>query len=189
LEQIALDESIHEVLLSGGDPLMLVDSQLAQLVARIEAIDHVRRLRVHTRLPIMIPERVDEQLLAWLAGGRLTPIVVVHANHPRELDEAVARSLARLVDAGIVVFNQAVLLRGVNDDVETLAALCERLVDLRVTPYYLHQLDRVLGARHFAVPVDEGRRLIEQLRSRLPGYAVPRFVEERPGEPSKTVLA
>jgi EF-P beta-lysylation protein EpmB len=188
LAEIAADSSLHEVLLSGGDPLVLVDDFLAALTERLATIAHVRRLRIHTRLPIVIPERVCDELLAWLAGNRLTPIVVVHANHPAELDKAVAQALARLVDAGVVVLNQSVLLRGVNDTAEVLAELCERLVDLRVIPYYVHQLDPVAGATHFDVPEAEGRRIVEQLAACLPGYAVPRYVREVPGRPNKTLI-
>jgi EF-P beta-lysylation protein EpmB len=189
LDALAADESIDEVLLSGGDPLTLVDAQLAVLAERLAAIGHLRRLRIHTRLPIVIPERVTDALLSWLRGTRLTPIVVVHVNHPAELDEAVLAALARLVDAGIPVLNQAVLLRGVNDDAGVLAELSRRLVDCRVLPYYLHQLDRVRGAAHFEVPVERGLALIGELRARLPGYAVPRYVQEIPGDPGKRVLA
>lgn len=189
LEQIRGDASIDEVLLSGGDPLTLVDHQLRAMAARLAEIPHVRRLRIHTRLPIVIPQRVTGELLDWLCGSRLTPVVVVHANHPRELDETVVAALGRLVDAGVPVLNQAVLLRGVNDSLDVLEELCRVLVNHRVTPYYLHQLDRVRGARHFETPVADGLRLIEGLRERLPGYAVPRYVQEVPGEASKRVLA
>ncbi|MEX2113559.1 MAG: EF-P beta-lysylation protein EpmB [Pirellulales bacterium] len=189
LAQIAADRSIREVILSGGDPLTLVDGHLAQLARRLAAIEHVVRLRVHTRLPILIPQRVTGELLDWLRGTRLAPIVVIHANHAQELDEAVAAALARLTDAGIVLLNQSVLLAGVNDSADALAALCERLVDLRVMPYYLHQLDRVTGAAHFEVPVAKGRELLAELRRRLPGYAVPRYVQEIAGQPHKTLLA
>jgi EF-P beta-lysylation protein EpmB len=188
LEAIAADPSIEEVLLSGGDPLTIVDSQLAALVERLQAIDHVIRLRIHTRLPIVIPQRINDELLAWLKGTRLTPIVVVHANHPQEIDDAVAASLARLVDAGIPVLNQAVLLRGINDSSAALIELSRRLVNLRVMPYYLHQLDRVQGAAHFEVPVCRGIELIEEMRRQLPGYAVPRFVQEIAGDDGKRVL-
>jgi EF-P beta-lysylation protein EpmB len=187
-EVIAADSSISEVILSGGDPLTLVDPLLVQLADRLAEISHVRRLRVHTRLPIVIPQRVTDELIAWLCGTRLTPIMVVHANHPAEVDAAVAMALSRLVDAGIPVLNQAVLLRGVNDDVAVLAELCERLVNLRVMPYYLHQLDRVAGAAHFEVSADRGRELVAELQSRLPGYAVPRYVEEIAGEAHKIPL-
>lgn len=189
LDRLAEDPGIDEVLLSGGDPLTLVDSQLADLTDRLATIPQLRRLRIHTRLPIVIPQRVTDELLRWLRSTRLVPVVVVHANHPAEIDAAVAESLGRLVDAGVPVLNQSVLLRGVNDDEETLVALSRRLVDLRVFPYYLHQLDRVSGAAHFEVPVVRGRALIASLRERLPGYAVPRYVQEIQGDTSKRLLA
>lgn len=189
LGAIAADHSVHEVILSGGDPLMLRDDRLARLVARIAGIGHVVRLRVHTRLPVMIPARVTDELIAWLTGTRLTPVMVIHANHARELDDAVAECLAPLRRAGVLVLNQAVLLRGVNDSLPALAALSERLVALGVIPYYLHQLDRVAGAAHFEVPIDQGRELVRQLRAQVPGYMVPQFVKEIPVEPNKTVLS
>lgn len=183
--EIQQDPSIEEVILSGGDPLTLGDRQLAQLAEMLARIPHVRRLRVHTRLPIVIPERVTDELIAWLCGTRLAPVMVVHANHPRELDSAVQVALGRLARAGIPLLNQAVLLRDVNDDADTLAELSHRLLDCRVLPYYLHQLDRVAGAAHFEVPVEQGVRLIQQLIARLPGYAVPRYVREVPGAVAK----
>ena len=188
LEELAADETVHEVILSGGDPLAIVDSGLAELIDRLADIPHLRRLRIHTRLPIVIPERVTDELLATLRRSRLATIVVVHANHANELDAHVAGALSKMADGGIVLLNQAVLLRGVNDSVEAQADLCERLVDLRVMPYYLHQLDRVAGAAHFEVPVETGKQIIEALRARLPGYAVPRYVNEVPGETSKVIL-
>ncbi len=189
LDYIASDASIHEVILSGGDPLTLVDSHLAKLAERIAAISHVRRLRVHTRLPVMIPERVTDELLDWLRGTRLAPAMVIHANHAAELTGRSADAIRRIVTAGVPTLNQAVLLRGVNDDADTLVDLSERLANLGVLPYYLHQLDRVRGAAHFEVPIDNGLRLIEELRRRLPGYAVPRYVREVAGEPYKVDLA
>ncbi len=189
IASIAADTSIREVILSGGDPLMLVDSRLASLVEKITAIAHVRWLRVHTRLPIMVPSRVTKEMLAWLTDGRLTPVVVIHANHVQELDELVAHSLSKLKLAGVTLLNQTVLLRGVNNSVAAQVALSERLIDIGVVPYYLHQLDRVTGAAHFEVPVAEGRRLMEELRKQLPGYAVPRYVQEVAGQPHKLVLA
>jgi EF-P beta-lysylation protein EpmB len=188
LDEIAADRSVDEVILSGGDPLTLADATLAELVDRIAAIGHVQRLRIHTRLPIVIPQRVNDELLAWLCGTRLTPIVVVHVNHPREVDGEVAAALARIADGGAPLLNQAVLLRGVNDDVDTLVELCHKLVNLRVMPYYLHQLDRVVGAAHFEVSVERGRAIIDAVRGRLPGYAVPRYVEEISGADSKLPL-
>jgi EF-P beta-lysylation protein EpmB len=189
IEQIADDSSLHEIILSGGDPLSLVDESLTALVEQLARIDHLRRVRIHTRFPIMIPERVTQSLIQMLRGTRLTPIVVVHANHANELDTHVAAALARLADAGIVLLNQAVLLAGVNDSLDAQVALCERLVDLRVTPYYLHQLDAVAGAAHFEVPIAVGRQIIQEMRRRLPGYAVPRYVQEVTGKANKMVLA
>lgn len=186
VDRIAADSSIHEVLLSGGDPLSLVDSQLAWLAEALAAVPHVRRLRVHSRWPVVLPERVDDGLLQWLTGTRLTPILVIHANHAQELDESVAQALGRLSSAGVLLLNQAVLLRGVNDSVQALQALCERLIELRTTPYYLHQLDRVAGAAHFEVPPAEGLRLMHALHAVLPGYALPRYVREIAGAAGKT---
>lgn len=189
LEAIAQDSSIEEIILSGGDPLTVTDERLAWLVTRLASISHLKRLRVHTRLPIMIPSRVTKDLLESLTGTRLTPIMVIHANHAQELDQAVAGSIDLLRRAGVLLLNQAVLLRGVNDSVEAQANLNLRLIDVGVTPYYLHQLDRVQGASHFEVPVAEGRAKMAELRRRLPGYAVPQYVQEQPGSPHKVVLA
>lgn len=189
LASLAAERSIREVILSGGDPLMLDDAELAALADAVAQIPHVQRLRVHSRLPIMAPDRVNDALLGWLRGTRLTPSMVVHVNHPAEVASEVATALGRLVDAGVPVYSQSVLLRGVNDRAEVLEELYTRLVDLRVTPYYLHQLDRVAGAAHFEVPMADGRSLVETLRARLPGYAVPRYVQETPGATGKSVLA
>jgi L-lysine 2,3-aminomutase len=186
--RIAEDQSITEVILSGGDPLMLVDARLKVLVDKIAAISHVTRLRVHSRLPIVVPSRVTDEMLAWLTETRLTAVLVVHANHAQELAEDVAYALAKLQRAGVMLLNQAVLLRGVNDTVAAQQALSERLIALGIVPYYLHQLDRVAGAAHFEVAIDTGRQIIAELRRRLPGYMVPRYVQEVPGEVNKTIL-
>jgi EF-P beta-lysylation protein EpmB len=188
LGALRAEPSVSEVILSGGDPLVLGDGALEELVAELAAVPHLRRLRVHSRLPIVLPERVTAGLVAVLRASRLAPVVVVHANHPAEIDAACAAALERLVDAGIPALNQAVLLRGVNDDEDALAELCERLADLRVQPYYLHQLDPVRGAAHFHVSEERGRELLAALRRRLPGYAVPRYVREEPGAESKLPL-
>lgn len=188
VEAIAADASIHEVILSGGDPLLLDDERLGRLVARLEEITHVRRLRIHSRLPIVLPSRVTDGLAAILAGTRLACIVVIHANHPAELDASVAAAVARLAAARAILLNQAVLLAGVNDSSDVLARLSERLVEIGVVPYYLHLLDRVTGTAHFEVPEEGARRLHESLRARLPGYAVPRLAREVPGEPAKVWL-
>jgi EF-P beta-lysylation protein EpmB len=185
---LAADESLHEVLLSGGDPLTWTDARLAPLIDRLEQIPHLRRLRIHTRLPIVIPSRITPRLLQRLRTSRLTPIIVVHANHPAEIVGDCAEALRQLVLGGLTTLNQAVLLRGINDDADTLCQLCERLSNVGVLPYYLHQLDRVQGAAHFEVAEDRGRELLAELRRRLPGYAVPRYVREIPGVPYKSPL-
>ncbi|RCS52822.1 EF-P beta-lysylation protein EpmB [Bremerella cremea] len=189
LAAIAEDASIQEILLSGGDPLTLSDPILRQLSHKIAQASHVQRLRIHTRLPIMIPSRVNDDLLAWLTETRLRPIMVVHANHPHELGDDVAAALGRLAEAGVPLMNQTVLLRGVNDDAATLIELSERLFACRVMPYYLHQLDRVAGAAHFQVERAQGLQIVATMRSSLPGYLVPRYVEEIAGDTSKRIIA
>jgi EF-P beta-lysylation protein EpmB len=186
---IRAEPSIHELILSGGDPLMLPDEQLSQFVAKFAQISHLQRLRIHTRMPIVIPQRVCNELISWILGTRLSTIMVVHVNHPSEIDAQAAAALGRLVDAGIPVLSQGVLLAGINDNLEVLAELYERLADLRVMPYYLHQLDPVAGAAHFEVPISKGKALIAGLRARLPGYAVPRYVRETRGGVAKEILS
>lgn len=189
LDAIAADPSLTEVILSGGDPLLADDGHLGEIVTRLDALPHVTRLRIHTRLPVVLPSRVDDGLLEALAASRLTRVVVVHANHPAELDDSVADALRRLAALPCMLLNQAVLLAGVNDSVSVLRALSERLVDLGVLPYYLHLLDRVRGAAHFEVPEQRARDLHGTLRDTLPGYAVPRLVREVPGAAAKSWLA
>ena len=186
---IAADESIEEVIFSGGDPLTVVDDQLKVLINRLEKIPHVLRLRIHTRLPIMIPDRITEDLAAMLAGTRLEVVVVIHANHANELDDEVAAAIDRLKATGATMLNQSVLLAGVNDDASTQIALSKRLLAIGVLPYYLHQLDQVIGTSHFEVPISRGKEIIATMRASLPGFAVPRYVQEIPGQPNKTVLA
>lgn len=178
LHRLKNEPSVHEVILSGGDPLILQDTEIENIVHYLADVPHLKRVRIHSRLPITIPNRITDELLNTLRASKLSPLVVIHINHPAEIDDAVAAALARLVDAGIPLLSQSVLLRGVNDRLEILAALFERLADLRVMPYYLHQLDSVAGAAHFQVPISEGTALIHQLRNLLPGYAVPRYVRE-----------
>jgi L-lysine 2,3-aminomutase len=185
LAEIESDRSLTEIILSGGDPLTLVDATLAALIERLESIPHLRRLRIHTRLPIVIPERITDDFVSMLAESRLTPIMVLHANHANELDAQVANAIRKLITSRAILLNQAVLLAGVNDTIAAQSELCERLIELRVRPYYLHQLDRVSGAAHFEVPTMLGRQIIDELRTRLPGYAIPRYVQEVAGAPSK----
>ena len=182
------DISIEEVLLSGGDPLSLSTSKLAELTDALTGIPHVRRLRIHSRLPVVLPERIDDGLLAWLAGLPWPVTLVIHANHANEFDDTVDAALKRLRDAGVHLLNQAVLLRGVNDDVDTLAALSERGFAAGVLPYYLHQLDRVAGAAHFEVDDARAKALHAGLSARLSGYLVPRLVREVAGDTGKRPL-
>lgn len=186
---VAADPSLSEVILSGGDPLLVDDGLLAEIIARLDAVPHLRRLRIHSRLPVVLPSRVDDSLLETLAATRLARTVVIHANHPAELDGDVAEAVRRLASLPAILLNQAVLLRDVNDSADVLAALSERLVEIGVVPYYLHLLDRVRGAAHFEVPEAEAQGLHRRLRDTLPGYAVPRLVREVPGERSKTPIA
>jgi EF-P beta-lysylation protein EpmB len=189
VNEIREDESIHEVILSGGDPLLIDDTLLEALIHDIASVSHVRRLRIHSRLPVVLPSRITENFLRIMNEIRLTVCLVIHANHAAELDSTVAESLRKISPVVALRFNQAVLLRGVNDTAESLIRLSERLLDLGVTPYYLHLLDPVRGASHFDVPEETGIHLVQELRNRLPGYAVPRLAREHPGSPSKTWLA
>lgn len=188
LEYVASDHSISEVILSGGDPLLLNDDSMARLVAQIEAIAHVRRLRIHSRLPVVIPQRLTAQLQACLQHSRLQCSLVLHVNHPHELGPEHMAPLAALRSAGVCLLNQSVLLAGVNDDAAILCQLSEQLFDYGVLPYYLHQLDLVQGAQHFAVERGRALQLHQQMHALLPGYLLPRLVQEIAGEPGKTLL-
>ncbi|MEI6485808.1 MAG: EF-P beta-lysylation protein EpmB [Sphingomonadales bacterium] len=185
---IAGDPAIEEVILSGGDPLSLSDARLAALVSAVEAIPHVTTLRLHSRTSVAIPDRVTPALIALLAGTRLKVVIVIHSNHMNEISGDVAAALARLRTAGVTLLNQSVLLAGVNDDAETLAAHSRRLFAAGVLPYYLHLTDPVDGAAHFDVSEARARAIEAELRGLLPGYLVPRIVREVPGQSSKTPL-
>jgi len=189
LSEIGRDSSLEEVILSGGDPLSLSDARLKSLTDALATIPHVRRLRVHTRQPVVLPSRVDDGLVSWLRSVSLPTVFVLHANHPNEIDADVRAACEKLRASGVTLLNQSVLLRGVNDDVEVLAELSRRLFDTGVLPYYLHVLDRVRGAAHFEVPEEEARVIAGDLASRLPGYLVPRLVREIYGAPAKVTLA
>jgi len=189
MDYLRAHPEIDEVVLSGGDPLMLGNSALSRLWSSLEEIPHLRTIRIHTRLPVVLPDRVDRGLLDLLAGSRPRVAVVVHSNHPRELDAEVARAVAGFRQAGATVLNQSVLLARVNDDVEVLHELSRRLWEIGVLPYYLHALDRVRGAARFSVPDSRAVELVDALRRRAAGYLVPRLVREIEGEPSKTPLA
>lgn len=185
---IAADPGIEEVLLSGGDPLSLATPKLAELTAALAAVPHIKRLRIHSRLPVVLPERVDRPLLDWLDDLPWPVAFVIHANHANEFDARVDAALADLRQAGAQLLNQAVLLRGVNDSVAALAALSERGFAAGVLPYYLHQLDRVQGAAHFEVDDDRARALHRGLAAHVSGYLVPRLVREVAGDPGKRPL-
>lgn len=189
LALIREDPSLHEIILSGGDPLSLSDSRLQGLLVELSSIPHITRIRFHTRFPIGIPERITDAFVTLLQSLPQKIWFVIHVNHPRELDEDICRKIRELQKIGVIVLNQSVLLKGVNDNVETLKELCEELVNYGVLPYYLHQLDRVQGAAHFEVDEKKGQQLIQALAAQLPGYAVPKYVREIPGEPNKTALA
>ncbi|UNK57612.1 EF-P beta-lysylation protein EpmB [Pseudoxanthomonas daejeonensis] len=188
VEAIAADPTIDEVILSGGDPLSLATPKLAELTARLAGIAHLKRLRIHSRLPVVLPERVDGELLQWLSALPWPVAFVIHANHANEFDAQVDAAMARLRGAGVQLLNQAVLLRGVNDSVEALAGLSERSFAAGVLPYYLHQLDRVEGVAHFEVPDDEALSLHAALVARLSGYLVPKLVREVQGDTGKRPL-
>ncbi len=188
LEVLRADTTVREVILSGGDPLTLGDRRLAALLEGLEAIPHLRRVRLHTRLPIVLPERIDARFATVWSAVRLQKIAVVHANHAAEIDASVRDSLARLKGTGTTLLNQSVLLRGVNDRADDLVALSEALFEAGALPYYLHVLDPVAGAAHFDVPEDRARALVAEVAARLPGYLVPRLVREIPGEAAKTML-
>jgi EF-P beta-lysylation protein EpmB len=189
LDYLRAHAEVEELILSGGDPLMLSDERLAAWLDQLAALPQLKRLRLHTRLPVVLPQRITQELLARLAGSRLRTLIVLHANHPRELSPAVAAALACVKQAGIPLFNQAVLLQGVNDDADTLVRLSERLFECGVLPYYLHLLDRVAGAAHFEVDEKQARALHRELQKRLPGYLVPKLVRETAGEGAKTSVA
>jgi L-lysine 2,3-aminomutase len=188
LSQIEQDLSVHEVILSGGDPLSLSDEVLAGLLGKLSVLPHIRRIRFHTRFPIGIPERIDEEFLSLIGSLPQQVYFVIHCNHPRELDCDIFDRLAGLQKIGCIILNQAVLLRGVNDDENVLYQLSEQLANQGIIFYYLHQLDKVQGSAHFEVEEGKGRYLIEALARRLPGYAIPKYVKEVAGQASKTSI-
>ncbi len=188
INAIAEDPSIEEVLLSGGDPLSLSNRALSQLLQKLDALAHVKRIRFHTRFPIGIPERIDAELLRIFAELRSQLFFVIHCNHPRELDEEIFAALRGVQRLGIPVLTQTVLLRGVNDTIAVLKELFTLFIDHGILPYYLHQLDRVVGTSHFEVPIEEGKMLIAKLAAEMSGYALPRYVQEVAGASSKISL-
>lgn len=185
VDYIAATPDVEELILSGGDPLMLGTHKLRRITDALSAVPHYRRLRIHSRMPVTLPARIDDAFIEWMAKLDRQVVVVVHANHANEFDQAVSRALSRMRQAGATILNQAVLLAGVNDTVPALVRLMEAGFEAGAVPYYLHLLDRVSGSAHFEVDRDRAVTLIDALRERLPGYLVPRLVEERRGAPSK----
>ncbi|MEX9253378.1 EF-P beta-lysylation protein EpmB [Pseudenterobacter timonensis] len=188
LDYIAAHPELDEIIFSGGDPLMAKDHELEWLIGQLEALPHIKRLRIHSRLPIVIPARITDALVSRFARSRLQILLVNHINHANEIDEAFRSGMARLRQAGVTLLNQSVLLRGVNDNARTLADLSNALFDAGVMPYYLHVLDRVQGAAHFMVEDDEARQIMRELLTLVSGYMVPKLAREIGGEPSKTPL-
>lgn len=186
LDYIRRDESIEEVIFSGGDPLAAPDRLLSQLVTQLDEIPHLTTLRIHTRLPLVIPQRINSKLLDWVATSRLRVVVVLHCNHAQEMSRSVTEAISKLSAIGCLMLNQSVLLKEVNDNLQALSALSKSLIGAGVLPYYLHLPDKVLGTAHFYVDAQTGQNLVEQMRQSLPGYLVPKLVREEPGKPSKT---
>lgn len=190
-EELALlrnDPSLQEIILSGGDPLSLNNSVLAKLISDLSSIEHIKLIRFHTRFPIGIPERIDTPFLQLLENCTKQCIFIIHANHPKELDQDVLAALKSIQKLGIPVLLHTVLLRGVNDDLATLKSLLETCIQHGIMPYYLNQLDKVAGAAHFEVPEEKGLELIQALQRCLPGYAIPTYAKEIPGEMNKTPI-
>ena len=188
LSYIRDNEAINEVILSGGDPLMAKDSHLKWLVAQLEEIPHLIRLRIHTRLPVVIPSRINDEFIDWFSNCRFQKILVLHTNHANEVSPELSEVCALMRSSGINLMNQAVLLKGINDDVNSQVALNEALFEIGVLPYYLHLLDKVRGAAHFNVDIETAKELMRELIKRLPGYLVPKLVTEIGGQPSKTPI-
>lgn len=183
------DSSISEVILSGGDPLAVSDKLLKLFSDELQTIAHVKRLRLHTRVPIVLPERITHEFIEWIAQLKIPVVIIIHANHAREINQEVTQAMQLLRNAGVTLLNQTVLLKGVNDDTATLAELSEVLFAASVLPYYLHRLDKVAGAEHFDLPKGRAEELHKSLANTMPGYLVPRLVCEEPGQPSKTLLS
>ncbi len=188
IDYIRADPSIHEVILSGGDPLSLTETKLKQLTDKLITVPHIKTLRLHTRQPIVLPERINGALLDWLDSLPWNKVVVLHCNHANEIDSLVATAIQQLKQHNVTLLNQSVLLAGVNDDADVLAELSEKLFSHHVLPYYLHQLDKVQGAKHFYVSDEKARQLVSKIRQSLPGYLVPKLVVEEAGKYSKTPL-
>lgn len=189
LEEIKSDCTLEEVILSGGDPLMLSNDRIGEIFEGLGQIPHIQRVRIHTRMPVVLPARIDDGLTEIIRTSHLKKVVVIHSNHPNELDTSVGLAMNRLLMTGATLLNQSVLLRGINDAEATLIALSKKLFEMNVLPYYLHGLDRATGTHHFEVSLDRSRELAHRVRGSLPGYLVPKLVQEIPGKDAKTPIA
>jgi EF-P beta-lysylation protein EpmB len=189
LAYLEQDNNINEIILSGGDPLVISDNQLKYLINKIVAIKHIKRLRIHTRLPIVLPERITTEFIDIFANNRLQSILVIHCNHPQEIDNAVCHALKKMLDANILLLNQSVLLKNINDNADILVQLSEKLFENGVLPYYLHLLDKVTGSAHFEVSLIKAKKIMQEVRSCLPGFLVPKLTRETAGAKYKMVVA
>lgn len=189
LNYLQNDKTITEIILSGGDPLILDDTKLAELIANLAAISHIKRLRIHSRIPIVMPKRITKKLAKILTNSRLQTVLVIHCNHANEIDKSVSAGLQKLDNANIMLLNQSVLLKGVNDSEDALINLSEKLFANHVQPYYLHMLDKVAGSAHFAVSEIEALNLLQSIAKRLPGYLVPKLVKDDNSKNAKTIIA
>ncbi len=188
IKKIKRDHSIKEVILSGGEPLTLTDQKLKDIVKKISSIDHIKTIRFHTRMPIVYPARITDELCLILSQSKKNIVMVIHSNHANELDSEVATSLKKLKQHDFFLLNQSVLLRNVNDNLRSLEALSEKLFTCGVIPYYMHFLDKITGAERFEVSLQRAKKLRIQLVNRLPNYLVPKFVREIPGEKAKVQI-
>ena len=188
INKIAKDPSINEIILSGGDPLVLSDIELKKLISQLESITHIKRLRIHTRLPVVLPSRINNELISWINRTRLKVVMVLHINHAQELDNQFQKRLQGLAATDCVLLNQSVLLRNINNEADILIQLSEALFQSNILPYYLHLLDKVQGAAHFEVSETQARKIMQEVASKLPGYLVPRLVKEESGHASKTLI-
>lgn len=188
IDYLKADSSIYEVIFSGGDPLLASDKTLADFIEQLETIRHIKIIRFHTRIPIVLPERIDEGFLSVLSNTSLRKVMVLHCNHPQEINEHVKQVCSALQQVGCTLLNQAVLLKKINNNVDVLFKLSEVLFDCGVLPYYLHILDKVSGAAHFDLDLVEAKNLYAQLQAKLPGYLLPRLATEEAGRPSKTLM-
>lgn len=189
IDYIQSQPQVNEVILSGGDPLLATDDYLKDLASVIDKIPHIKRLRIHSRIPIVLPSRVNDDLLSWFVNPNRQAIMVVHVNHPNEINHEVSDAIKLLKEKNVTVLNQSVLLRDINDDSDVLANLSEKLFSIGIMPYYLHRLDPVKGAWHFEVSLERAKQIVRDLAGKVSGYLLPKFVQEVPGENSKQAIA